>query len=65
MDEGLVHGGLGQRDPRSPRLNFEFNVACDDRDLAGSLARLADDKAARGRPVTLADVARRGFPLKA
>jgi cardiolipin synthase len=56
--------GSANWDPRSFRLNFEFNLECYDRDLAGSLARLADDKAARGRPVTLADVARRGFPTQ-
>ena len=56
--------GSANWDPRSFRLNFEFNLECYDRDLAGSLARLADDKAARGRPITLADVARRGLPTQ-
>ena len=56
--------GSANWDPRSFRLNFEFNLECYDRVLAGSLARLADDKAARGRPITLADVARRGLPTQ-
>jgi cardiolipin synthase len=64
VDEVWSLVGSANWDPRSFRLNFEFNLECYDRDLAGSLARLADDKAARGRPVTLADVARRGFPTQ-
>jgi cardiolipin synthase len=56
--------GSANWDPRSFRLNFEFNLECYDRDLAGNLARLADDKVARSRPITLADVARRGLPTR-
>jgi cardiolipin synthase len=64
VDEVWSLVGSANWDPRSFRLNFEFNLECYDRDLAGSLARLADDKAARGRPITVADVARRGFPTR-
>lgn len=56
--------GSSNWDPRSFRLNFEFNLECYDSDLAGSLARLIDDKVAHSRPVTLAGVARRGFPTR-
>lgn len=64
VDEAWSLVGSANWDARSFRLNFEFNLECYDRDLAGNLARLADDKVTRGRPVTLEDVARRGFPTQ-
>jgi cardiolipin synthase len=56
--------GSGNWDPRSLRLNFEFNVECYDRQLAARLGALVDDKLARSRPVTLADVDGRKLPIK-
>ncbi len=43
-------------DPRSLRLNFEFNLACHDRDLASRLDAEFQDKLAESREVTLADI---------
>jgi cardiolipin synthase A/B len=64
VDEVWSLVGSANWDPRSFRLNFEFKLECYDRGLARSLASLADDKVARGRPVTQADLARRGFPTR-
>ncbi|MGF1639677.1 MAG: phospholipase D-like domain-containing protein [Rhodospirillales bacterium] len=43
-------------DPRSLRLNFEFNVEVYDRGLTAVLDRLIDAKQAASRPVTLAEI---------
>lgn len=51
-------------DPRSLRLNFEFNVECYDASLTAELDRLIDEKIARSRFLTLADVHGRSFPVK-
>jgi cardiolipin synthase len=56
--------GSGNWDPRSLRLNFEFNVECYDQQLAARLGALVDDKLARSRSVTLADVDGRKLPIK-
>ncbi len=48
--------GSANWDPRSLRLNFEFNVECYDRDLAGQLAAIIHGKRARSREISLADV---------
>jgi cardiolipin synthase len=48
--------GSSNWDPRSSRLNFEFNVESYDRDLAGQLIALARAKRAAAREITLADV---------
>ena len=51
-------------DPRSLRLNFEFNVECYDMTLASELDALIDDKIGLSRPLTLADVHARNLPIK-
>jgi cardiolipin synthase A/B len=51
-------------DPRSLRLNFEFNVECYDAALARELDSLIDHKIARSRLLTLADVDARSFLVK-
>ena len=48
--------GSANWDPRSLRLNFEFNVECYDRDFASELTALVHEKRASARPITLADV---------
>ena len=48
-------------DPRSLRLNFEFNVECYDTELAKRLNQIVDAKAKDATPVTLEDVNNRGF----
>jgi len=48
--------GSANWDARSLRLNFEFNVECYDRDLAGRLSALVRAKHSASRELTLADV---------
>lgn len=48
-------------DPRSLRLNFEFNVECYDQHLADSLNEIVDAKARSARELKLADVNGRSF----
>lgn len=56
--------GSANWDARSLRLNFEVDVECYHRALAGELARRFDAKRARSRPVTLAEVDGRSLPVK-
>ncbi|HKD36461.1 MAG TPA: cardiolipin synthase [Pirellulales bacterium] len=56
--------GSGNWDPRSLRLNFEFNVECYDAALATTLNALVDRKLAAARQITLADVNGRSLPLR-
>ncbi len=51
-------------DPRSLRLNFEFNVECYDLELAARLTRLVEQKIARARPVTFEEVESRSIPIR-
>jgi cardiolipin synthase A/B len=56
--------GSGNWDPRSLRLNFEFNVECYDRDFADALGRIVERKLAAARQITLADVDGRSLPIR-
>lgn len=56
--------GSANWDPRSLRLNFEFNVECYDADLAGRLEELVQEKIAGARGITLADVDGRSLPVR-
>ncbi len=56
--------GSANWDPRSLRLNFEFNLECYDPDLAQRLGRLIDARVKVARRVTLGDVDGRGLPLR-
>jgi cardiolipin synthase len=51
-------------DPRSLRLNFEFNVECYDEQLARQLNELIDTKARAAREVTLAEVNGRSLAIR-
>lgn len=51
-------------DPRSLRLNFEFNVECYHHELARQLEDLIDEKIAGGTQLTLADIEKRSLPVK-
>jgi cardiolipin synthase len=51
-------------DPRSLRLNFEFNVECYDPALVGRLAAWFDERRRQARQVTLAEVDARPFPVR-
>jgi cardiolipin synthase len=56
--------GSANWDARSLRLNFEFNVECYGRELAGSLEDLARERIRRARPISLEDVDGRALPIK-
>jgi cardiolipin synthase len=56
--------GSANWDPRSLRLNFEFNLECYDRELAAGLERLIQLKLRRAKCLTLNDLDGRGLPFK-
>jgi len=56
--------GSANWDPRSLRLNFEFNVEYYDRDLAGQLTALVQAKRSAGREITLAEVDSRSIAVR-
>lgn len=56
--------GSANWDPRSLRLNFEFNLECYDSELATTLTNLARSRIERSTPVTLADVDGRSLPIR-
>lgn len=56
--------GSANWDPRSLRLNFEFNLECYDAQLAVQLERLVEAKRQKAHRVTLAEVDGRPLPLR-
>jgi cardiolipin synthase A/B len=56
VDDRWVLFGSANWDPRSLRLNFEFNVECYDAALASDLRDFVQRKIAAAKPITLADV---------
>jgi len=64
VDEAWVLFGSGNWDPRTFRLNFEFNLECYDAKLASSLSGLVDETMRNARQVTLDDVNSRSFPVR-
>jgi cardiolipin synthase len=56
--------GSANWDPRSLRLNFELQLECWDQDLARRVEALAEERIARARPLSLAEVDRRSLPVK-
>jgi cardiolipin synthase len=64
MDDYWTLLGSTNWDPRSLKLNFEFNVECYDRELASRMNRLIDSKIERARRLTLDEMAQRSFPLR-
>lgn len=64
VDEGWALVGSTNWDPRSLRLNFEYNVECYDPALARQLALWFDERRAVARPVTLAEVDARPLPIR-
>ena len=56
--------GSSNWDPRSLRLNFEFNVECYDLDLAAQVLRLVGEKIAAAHQVTLEEVDNRSLFLR-
>ena len=65
VDEAWVLLGSSNWDPRSLRLNFEFDLECYDGELAKSLQRWVREERLRdARPVTLAEVDGRRIPIR-
>jgi cardiolipin synthase len=56
--------GSANWDPRSFRLNFEFDIECYDRDLAGKLEEFIQQKLAKARQVSLAELNNRHILVK-
>ena len=56
--------GSANWDPRSLRLNFEFNVECYDRELTSELNKLVPRRLDGARQITLADVDGRAFLIR-
>ncbi|MCZ7636964.1 MAG: phospholipase D-like domain-containing protein [Verrucomicrobia bacterium] len=56
--------GSANWDPRSLRLNFEFNVEAYDPALAGALTDWFETRRRQSRPVSLAEVDGRRFPVR-
>jgi cardiolipin synthase len=56
--------GSANWDASGLRLNFEFDVECNGRGLAGSLQVLATERIWRSRPISLEDVDGRALPTK-
>ncbi|MBI5016970.1 MAG: cardiolipin synthase [Deltaproteobacteria bacterium] len=56
--------GSANWDPRSLRLNFEFNVECYDRELAASLTDRVRAKMEQARPLRLSDLDGRSLAIR-
>ncbi len=56
--------GSANWDPRSFRLNFEFNVECYDVDLASKMDRFIDERIDRAQELTLEYLDRRTLPVR-
>jgi cardiolipin synthase len=64
VDDAWVLLGSGNWDPRSLRLNFEFNVECYDEAWARQLEQFVQSKLEIARPVLLSDVDARKLPVR-
>ena len=65
VDGAWVLLGSSNWDPRSLRLNFEFDLECYDHGLAESLQQwLRDERLRQARPVTRAEVDERSLPVR-
>jgi cardiolipin synthase len=64
IDDAYVLFGSTNWDPRSLRLNFEFNVECYSTSLCEQLSSVVDAKIESARPLTLDDVNQRSLPVQ-
>jgi cardiolipin synthase len=64
VDELWTLLGSANWDPRSLRLNFEFNVECYGRELATSLTDFVRSKIQQSRLLSLADMDGRSLPIR-
>jgi cardiolipin synthase len=64
VDGGWVLLGSANWDPRSLRLNFEYNLECYDSELARRLDQLVESKREAALLVTLEQMDARSFPVR-
>ena len=64
VDQEWVLVGSSNWDPRSLRLNFEFNIECYDADLNWKLSELIRLKLEKSQRMTMADLKARSFPVR-
>jgi cardiolipin synthase len=64
VDDVWSSFGSSNWDPRSLRLNFEFNVECYDPGLAAKLTQHAAQKLEASKPLTQHDIDARSLPVK-
>jgi cardiolipin synthase A/B len=64
VDDYWVLCGSSNWDPRSLRLNFEFNVECYDRDLARGMRELVDSRISLARRLTFEELGSRSMALR-
>jgi cardiolipin synthase len=64
VDEAWAFVGSANWDPRSLRLNFEFNIECYDEDFCARLAGLVAKKLVSAPEVTKAEVDSRSLPVQ-
>ncbi len=63
VDDAWSLVGSSNWDPRSLRLNFEFNVECYDRGLCDKLTQLIDEKVKSSKELTVDTFAERSLPV--
>jgi cardiolipin synthase len=64
IDDYWVLFGSTNWDPRSLRLNFEFDVECYDKELARAMHAEVDERIARARRLTLEELGKRSLPRR-
>ena len=64
VDDGWALFGSGNWDPRSLRLNFEFNVECYDPDLVAILDAIVTETIEDARPLSRDELDGRSLPVK-
>jgi len=64
VDDYWVLFGSTNWDPRSLRLNFEFNVECYDRELAARMRELVHERIGNARRLTPREIRERSLPLR-
>ncbi len=64
VDDTWCFVGSANWDPRSLRLNFELNIECYDRVLAGRLNALVDEKLASAIEIRATDMRARTLPIR-
>jgi len=64
IDDDWALIGSSNWDPRSLRLNFEFNMECYDRELVSQLSEVVESKVRSSKRMTLSDLRGRTLPVR-